>query len=135
MNFNTKGPNLLDMERPAGKRVIAVFSDEQDAREVLHMLERCPTTKAAEDAIAERERQKKAEGWTEQHDDEHRSMELARAAGCYALGATPSDGIAIITRLWPWDRKWWKPATHRRNCVKAAALLLAEIERIDRAFE
>lgn len=34
---------------------------------------------------------------------------------------------------WPWDASWWKPNARRRNLVKAGALILAEIERIDRA--
>jgi hypothetical protein len=34
---------------------------------------------------------------------------------------------------WPWDLKWWKPTTPRRDLVKAAALIVAEIERLDRA--
>lgn len=34
---------------------------------------------------------------------------------------------------WPWSRAWWKPASRRRCLIKAGALILAEIERIDRA--
>lgn len=32
-----------------------------------------------------------------------------------------------------WDMQWWKPGSPRRNLVKSGALILAEIERIDRA--
>lgn len=35
----------------------------------------------------------------------------------------------------PWDEKWWKPKNPRRDLVKAGALILAEIERIDRQSE
>jgi hypothetical protein len=35
--------------------------------------------------------------------------------------------------LWPWATAWWKPRDRRRNLVRAAALVLADIERIDRA--
>jgi hypothetical protein len=39
-------------------------------------------------------------------------------------------------RNWPWDASWWKPLDRRSNLVKAAALLIAEIERLDRrAFQ
>lgn len=36
---------------------------------------------------------------------------------------------------WPldWDEEWWKPSDPRRDRVKAIALLLADVERIDRA--
>ena len=36
---------------------------------------------------------------------------------------------------WPWAEKWWKPGERRRMLVKSAALILAEIERLDRAAE
>jgi len=85
-------------------------------------------TAAARDVLAERRRQVEAEGWTPHHDDCHNKGELANAAACYAAG------IAIVD-LWPWSRDWWKPRSHRRNLVKAAALILAEIERIDRAAQ
>ena len=34
--------------------------------------------------------------------------------------------------VFPWEDAWWKPTTPRRDLVKAAALILAEIERLDR---
>jgi hypothetical protein len=34
---------------------------------------------------------------------------------------------------WPWLSKWWKPKDRRRDLVRAAALVIAEIERLDRA--
>ncbi|MEB3421767.1 hypothetical protein VK682_24660 [Salipiger manganoxidans] len=45
----------------------------------------------------------------------------------------PLKGWAAWLQLWPWDRKWWKPTTPRRDLVKAGALIVAEIERLDRA--
>lgn len=83
---------------------------------------------------AERERQRAEEGWTSEHDDTHDRGEMALAAGCYALNAAPerfADGIVPI--FWPWAREWWKPKSRRRDLVRAAALIVAEIERIDRA--
>jgi hypothetical protein len=86
---------------------------------------------AARDVLAERKRQIEAECWTPQHDDEHGNGEMAKAAACYALGSQgwPQRGV----NFWPWDASWWKPASNRRNLVKAGALILAEIERLDRA--
>ncbi|EPG4079095.1 hypothetical protein R2572_007019 [Pseudomonas aeruginosa] len=89
------------------------------------------------DVQAERRRQITAEGWTPEHDDEHDNGEMARAAACYALAGSsaPSDGTAalLVSLAWPWDEQWWKPSTARRDMVKACALALAEIERLDRA--
>ncbi|MFG8729185.1 hypothetical protein ACEPU0_06940 [Pseudomonas aeruginosa] len=91
------------------------------------------------DVQAERRRQIEAEGWTPEHDDEHADGQMAQAAGCYALhaggiGTDWPDGRQNGAALfWPWDRDSWKPTTPRRDLVKACALALAEIERLDRA--
>ncbi|MFK0894515.1 MULTISPECIES: FtsB/FtsL family cell division protein [Pseudomonas aeruginosa group] len=89
------------------------------------------------DVQAERRRQITAEGWTPEHDDEHDNGEMARAAACYALAGSsaPNDGTAalLVSLAWPWDQQWWKPTSARRDLVKACALALAEIERLDRA--
>lgn len=90
-------------------------------------------TNAARDVLAERRRQVEAEGWTPEHDDEHGAGEMAAAAACYALNAAGCG--CEVARNWPWDGSWWKPTTSRRDLVKAAALILAEIERLDRAAD
>jgi hypothetical protein len=87
-----------------------------------------PMTQAARDVLAERQRQISVEGWTPEHDDGNFSGDLARAAACYAL-----DGLPTLQPVWPWDADWWKPKDRRGNWVRAAALVLAEIERLDRA--
>lgn len=87
---------------------------------------------AIEDVLAERKRQIEIEGWTPVHDDEHSDGSLAQAAACYALHA---QNIAIScgdSTIWPWAKKWFKPKDRRRDLVRAAALLIAEIERMDR---
>lgn len=91
---------------------------------------------AIEEIAAERQRQIDEEGWTPEHDDEHDSGELALAAACYARSAANPGlyHLANVPTGWPWDRDWWKPGPNsRRELVKAAALLVAEIERLDRA--
>lgn len=90
-------------------------------------------TPAARDVLAERARQISAEGWTPERDDQYVHGDLATAAGCYAMW-TLAYPAGDPVHYWPWPKEWWKPsADRRRNRVKAAALLLAEIERIDRA--
>ncbi len=96
---------------------------------------------AAIDVLAERQRQKDVEGWTTEHDDEHATGAMARAAAVYAVvGSSDGRNItddgsthSVIERLWPWDWSWFKANGRRRNLVKSGALVLAEIERIDRA--
>ena len=88
-------------------------------------------TAAATDVLAERQRQIDKEGWIQGHDDEHSESELALAAACYAMA---SGGYAKgqVPPIWPWAMEWWKPSYGRRDLVKAGALILAEIERLDR---
>ena len=80
----------------------------------------------------ERERQMTEEGWTPEHDDEHDLGQMAAAAACYAMKSTENYDHEETPDEWPWDDAWWKPTSPRRDLVKAAALLVAEIERIDR---
>ncbi len=101
---------------------------------------------AVADVLAERRRQVEAEGWTPAHDDAHDRQELAAAAACYAhpspsmtkfrtegYGGALHDYPRQVPSDWPWHPQWWKPTDRRRDLVKAGALVLAEIERLDRA--
>lgn len=90
---------------------------------------------AVADVLAERARQIEAEGWSPEHDDEQRIGELAAAAACYCHPEPCMDDTKGVPFSWPWQRRWWKPTTRRRDLVKAGALILAEIERLDRAAE
>lgn len=71
----------------------------------------------------ERQRQIEKEGWTPEHDDEHRGGELSRAAVCYIKGNATG---------WPWEPSWWKPKDRITNLAKAGALIAAEIDRLKR---
>lgn len=83
------------------------------------------------DVVAERQRQQSAEGWTPEHDDQYGKSQLLWASSCYLLNTIqPFNRIPMD---WPWDSSWWKPTNPRRDLVKAGALIIAEIERIDRA--
>jgi len=83
-----------------------------------------------EEIVAERKRQIEVEGWTPEHDDDHAEGDLARAAACYAAGELL---FIDVIPLWPWSAEWWKPKGRRHDLIRAAALIVAEIERLDRA--
>jgi hypothetical protein len=110
------------------------------------------------DVIAERKRQIEAEGWTSKHDDEHIDGEMAQAAAVYAAPheirlavARPEFGRQYNawpwwqqddvsggrgdTPVWVWAKAWFKPKDRRSDLVRAAALIIAEIERLDRASD
>lgn len=105
-----------------------------------------PATARAEEApspiaeiAAERKRQIGKEGWDREHDDEHIDGALARAGACYAANASASlrgdcKGIPPHQSIGcPWSIEWWKPKGPRRDLIRAAALIVAEIERLDRS--
>lgn len=102
----------------------------------------------------ERDRQIKEEGFTTDHDDEHEFGELAMVAALYAcpnrifIKGVVDGGAHVFYDPWPpsWDNKFDKrhyqgeivnPETYTRQerfnlLVKAGALILAEMERIQR---
>lgn len=91
--------------------------------------------------VKERDRQKREEGYTTEHDDgEHLDGELAQAAACY-IGAVldrrdgmPEEEIlAEPPREWPWT-DFWKPKDDIRDLVRAGALIAAEIDKRLRAL-
>ena len=69
------------------------------------------------------------EGFAPVHDDKYNGNELVSAAIAYAHAM---NDRATCGGAWPWNISW-KPKTRRRNLVKAASLLIAAIEKIDRA--
>lgn len=94
--------------------------------------------KSAIELIAdERKRQIEVEGWTPEHDYHHYMGELAAAAGIYALPydlRAPFNNFTGTPLNWPWDPKWYKPTPgdRVRELVKAGALIIAEIERLQK---
>jgi len=94
---------------------------------------RRPLSPAMNAVISERVRQIEAEGWSLLHDDGHLPGDLALAGGCYAISHTGMGGQTCPQpSMWPWARQWWKPRDFRRDLVRAAALIIAEIEKFDR---
>lgn len=97
-------------------------------------------SQASIDVLAERRRQVEVKGWDNEHDDAHPCGEIAAFAAVYAMPEGARDwpatdtsyGDTIAEALTPID---WQPkfGDRRRDLVKAAALLIAEIERLDRA--
>ncbi|MGC3046911.1 hypothetical protein [Pseudomonas aeruginosa] len=112
-------------------------------RELRAMLAAAPGKEVPQawlDVQAERRRQVEAEGWTPEHDDEHACDEIAAFACFYAMPPAARDwdtsstgyGDTLGEAILP---EGWEPKTgdRRRELVKACALALAEIERLDRA--
>jgi len=95
---------------------------------------------AARAVLTERRRQIEDEGWTPEHDDEHASDEIAALACFYAMPPAARDWDASSTGYGPTLGEAILPVDwhaisgdRRRELIKAGALILAEIERLDRA--
>lgn len=93
-------------------------------------------SKSAIDMIREeRDRQISKEGWTLAHDDEHRNGELVCAAVVYAsaypIRAKSALSNEYIVDVWP-DGWEYKPKDRISDLVRAGALIVAEIERLQR---
>jgi len=145
-------PRAWGLAREGAARVLIAFERPISKEELRHLQtllatatqteravpkQQVTTTGAAQDVLAERERQVKTEGWSSFHDDSHIDGAIGRAGGCYAIAAANELAGIDMTfppASWPWHITWWKPATARRMLVKAGALILAEIERLDRAY-
>jgi hypothetical protein len=105
------------------------------------------TARVLGDVANERTRQVVVEGFSPAADDRQDPGMLARAAACYARFAglvlsrddlRSGGGVEIpevdrgVPREWPFSRAWWKPRVPRHDLIRAIALLVAEVERIDR---
>ncbi len=117
---------------PAGERRFALGAARQGVG----------ASAVIDEIAAERRRQIEVEGWTAEHDDQHDDGSLSRVAACYASHVAdlpewlfPRWAPNGRPLAWPvsWSREWWKPKGWRRDLVRAAALIVAEIERRDRA--
>ena len=86
------------------------------------------TSRCLASIAAERRRQIETKGWTVEHDDSHAGGEIADAAADFA-----STGQQPIARSWAYVSKVIKRESRREQLVKAGALIVAELERTERA--
>ncbi|MBY5256980.1 ead/Ea22-like family protein [Citrobacter amalonaticus] len=129
-HINQQADRIESLEKKNGDLGKALGAAEKRIAE----LEARAFNPAILDVIAERQRQQSVEGWTTEHDDQYEDGELIDAAACYAKDSSLWDCIGEPPSDWPWNDEWWKPSkSMRRNLIKAGALILAEIERRDRA--
>lgn len=90
--------------------------------------------KAFADVASERARQISKHGHDESHDDTHSDGSIAYAAMAFVASALKEERLA--DEIYPWGVGFDPHGDDRRTLmVKAAALMIAEIERIDRAAE
>lgn len=85
----------------------------------------------------ERNRQVSKLGWTPEHDaQDHSDGALAKAASIYADPSPRMLNGPEINKPDGWPNDWdYKPKSRRENLMRAGALIVAEVERLDRASQ
>jgi len=105
---------------------------------------RLATAEVLGEIYTERARQLTGEGFTAERDDALEPGALCAGAAAYAITASCElyhPGCAPLTygetELHGWGLGWemWKPKTPRRDLIRAAAMIVAEISRLDRAAQ
>lgn len=122
--------STASIEAAIQRHHIAIRSDEYR-----HILAGKRLSRSVNDVLDERADQRLR--FPADHDDAHDRGQLADAAACYATNAGLDDEDRdfwpdVPLAGWPWPHEYWRPSTRRRDLVKAGALILAEIERLDR---
>jgi hypothetical protein len=99
------------------------------------------SAKVAGELFEERVRQQIGEPYPTDRDDEYLHGQLENAALTYLQYGRDDHRFADAQRhqaagtsppSWPWGSQFWKPSSRRRMLVKAGALVIAAIERLDR---
>ena len=91
----------------------------------------------------ERKRQIESEGYTEQHDSQHKVIEFIKAATSYGGSAAMfalkdegstndaiTNGIPFLKQTFVWGPDAFKPTNCMRDLIKAGALIAAAIDRL-----
>jgi hypothetical protein len=110
------------LDRDESARVYGL--NRTDGREAIQMID-------------EERRRHVAKGFSSDHDDGLDKGQLGHLAACYAAGSTD---VTVLTKhetsaLWPsaWESQLLTAPTRLRQLVIAGALIVAEIERLQRA--
>ncbi|MGO3569158.1 MAG: hypothetical protein ACTIOQ_15100 [Serratia grimesii] len=95
-------------------------------------------TQAIKDVISERQRQRD-QGRDDAHDDGYIDGVLALGGAAYAISGAGFNCVGTYRRraknLWPFPLETFNPAgnaNRRADLVRAAAMIIAEIDKIDR---
>jgi hypothetical protein len=102
-----------------------------------------PLTNGAFRVLDERWRQKTMLGYDDARDDAFLAGELVDAASAYVEAASVYGVTSQFMRwyrnrpipeCWPWDANRWGSESPYRDLVKAGALIIAELDRMDRSM-
>lgn len=88
-------------------------------------------TQGTLDVAAERMRQIDEHAYTATWDSGYLNFQLLYAADAYMRSACTDSVLNQAPPTFPWSEASWRPTTPRRDLVKAAALIIAEIDRMD----
>lgn len=127
------GPAVVGKFNEVSRRVdspVRIAADGCDVLDVRQGRDVAQPRRALAYIEEERQRQVAIERQSPVDDDRYTNGELCRAAATYALTAA---GTNAPEGMWPWGPHSFKPKTRHADLVRAGALIVAELERLDRA--
>lgn len=116
-DWGTEGEEMASMIRQRINRLLSI--------------EMPTVSRAAVDVMAERERHDR-EGFTAAADDLRGDCDLALAGAAYVYSACRMEGAAPPD-FWPFAPGSFHPSDRRQMLIKGMSLILAEVDKIDRA--
>lgn len=143
LNLDINTPNETTLERLADQDELISLHQQEIGRLnrviVSHADGVDNASIAALDVLGERARQRRREGYDDQHDDNLEDWSLLSAAMAFiedahlrgTSGGKGFDDTVPVT--WPFAKESWKPKDIRQSLVVSCALIIAEIEVLDRA--
>jgi hypothetical protein len=130
MLLNTSKGRVTRIKAVAASRITSLSNEIAQLRVLV-------ATPAARDLLAERQRQKLADGWTPEADETPVTCELmVDVAVSYLLRGLSHDEV-LAEGDWGLeerDTSWVKPKLSREELIQAGTIILAEIERHDRQY-
>jgi len=111
-----------------------VTHDKYRCHELAYLPDEASRIKRLMQILGERRRQANTLGYTPEKDDKLANGELAAAAACYATPSLDREHSTGVPYGWPFSRRRYKKAKLDRveQLIQTGALILAELERIDR---
>lgn len=113
---------------------LAALTDRRRLENLL-LLDFKPENRGATLIANERTRQMLVEGYTPEADDRYTEGEFIRAASAYTWAVwqrMQGHEVTTVPTGWPWAPEDFKPRCDQRDLIRAAALLSAEVDRIER---
>jgi hypothetical protein len=142
-NFNLKTKEVKHENSTSTVGQFVGYVSVCEIRSAIAKYEVTVREKVLREVLDERNRQINSKGYDEHHDNVYTQNELIRAADSYVSNVIQRGWVynennpekyqkEEVPEYFPFDDCFWKPENPRKDLVKAVAMLIAELERIER---